>query len=139
MKRLLQFVLFAAFAAQAFAQTATDLAGNQIKGHLPLARFTPGSAGQCLTTDSGGNVAWAPCSSGGGTGTVTTFSSGNLAPLFTTSVANPGTTPSLAFTLSNVAAHRYLGNNTGVSGAPAYVQPSSTELADFSATAPTTA
>lgn len=36
---------------------------------------------------------------GGGGGTVTTFTAGNANPLFTTSVANPNTTPALTFTL----------------------------------------
>src|SRR3989304_7391337 len=39
-----------------------------------------------------------------GSGTVTSFSAGTLSLLFTTSVANPTTTPALSFTLSNVAA-----------------------------------
>ncbi|MGI8952289.1 MAG: beta strand repeat-containing protein [Chitinophagaceae bacterium] len=55
-----------------------------------------------------------------GTGTVTSFSSGNLSPLFTTSVATPTTTPALSFTLSNAAAHSFFGNNTSVSAAPAF-------------------
>jgi len=56
-------------------------------------------------------------------GTVTSFSSGNLAPLFTTSVTNVNTTPALAFTMSNAAAYTILGNNTGVSAAPTYFTP----------------
>lgn len=57
---------------------------------------------------------------GGGSGTVTSFSSGNLSPLFTTSVGTPTTTPSLAFTLTNAAANTVLGNPTGSSAAPVY-------------------
>lgn len=52
--------------------------------------------------------------------TVTSFSSGNLPPLFTTSVANPTTTPALSFSLSNAAAFTVLGNNTSGSAAPTY-------------------
>ena len=57
---------------------------------------------------------------GTGAGTVTSFSSGNLPPLFTTSVSNSTTTPTLSFTLSSAAAHSYLGNNTGSSGLPGF-------------------
>ena len=55
-----------------------------------------------------------------GGGTVSSFSSGNLSPIFTTSVSNPTTTPALAFSLSNAAANTYLGNATGSSAAPSY-------------------
>lgn len=56
------------------------------------------------------------------TGTVTSFSAGNLAPLFTTSVATATTTPDLSFALTNAPAHTFLGNSTGSSAAPAYVK-----------------
>jgi hypothetical protein len=59
-------------------------------------------------------------SGGGGGGTVSSFSSGNLSPLFTTSVGTPTTTPSLSFSLSNAGAHTWFGNNTGGSAAPSY-------------------
>lgn len=54
-------------------------------------------------------------------GTVSSFSAGTLSPLFTTSVATATSTPALTFTLSNAAANKFFGNNTGSSGAPAYV------------------
>lgn len=66
--------------------------------------------------------------SGGGTGTVTTFSSGNLSPLFTTTVSNPNTTPALQFILSNAAANSVLGNNTGSSAVPVYYVPNATTV-----------
>ena len=53
-------------------------------------------------------------------GTVTTFSSGNLSPIFTTSVANATTTPALSYALSNAAAYTVLSNNTGSSATPSY-------------------
>ena len=59
---------------------------------------------------------------GGGSGTVSSFSSGNLSPLFTTSVGTATTTPSQTFTLSNAAAHSFLGNSTGSAAAPTYTQ-----------------
>jgi hypothetical protein len=64
----------------------------------------------------------------GSAGTLTNFSSGNLSPLFTTSVATATSTPALSFTLSNAAANSILGNNTGGSAAPTYFVPTSTTL-----------
>lgn len=58
---------------------------------------------------------------GGGSGTVTSFSAGNLAPLFTTSVANPTTTPALSFSLSSVAQNSaFLGPVSGGPGVPSF-------------------
>jgi hypothetical protein len=55
-----------------------------------------------------------------GTGTVTSFSAGNLSPLFTTSVANSTTTPALSFSLSNAAAGTVLNNATSSAAGPTY-------------------
>lgn len=58
---------------------------------------------------------------GTGTGTVTSFSAGNLSPLFTTSVANAGTTPALTFSLSNAAQNSvFAGPSSGGAGAPTF-------------------
>lgn len=65
---------------------------------------------------------------GGPSGTVTNFSSGNLSPLFTTSVSNPTTTPALSFALSTTAAHKFFGNNTGSTAAPDFYQPGFSDL-----------
>jgi hypothetical protein len=70
-----------------------------------------------------------PGGGGGGSGTVTTFSAGNLGPVFTTAVANPSTTPNLSFSISTCGAHTFLGNNTGSTAAPTYVQLNFTDLA----------
>ena len=59
---------------------------------------------------------------GGGGGGVSSFSSGNLSPLFTTSVTNSTSTPSQSFSLSSAGAHTFLGNSTGSSAAPSYSQ-----------------
>lgn len=61
-------------------------------------------------------------SGGGGGGTVTSFSAGNLSPLFTTSVATATTTPDLTFSLSNAGANTVFGNATGSSTAPSFGQ-----------------
>jgi len=55
-----------------------------------------------------------------GVGTVSSFSSGNLSPIFTTSVATATTTPALTFSLSNAGAYTVLGNSSGAAGPPAY-------------------
>lgn len=57
---------------------------------------------------------------GGGGGTVTSVSSGNLSPLFTATFATPTSTPALSFTLSNSAANTIFGNCTDSTGAPAH-------------------
>ena len=59
----------------------------------------PGTSGQVLTTNGTGVTYWSTVSGGGG-GSVTSFSTGNLSPLFTTSVATPTTTPALSFSLN---------------------------------------
>lgn len=60
-------------------------------------------------------------SGGGGGGTVTTFSAGNLSPLFTTSVATATSTPALSFALSNAAQNSiFAGPATGGAGAPSF-------------------
>lgn len=56
----------------------------------------------------------------GGSGTLTSFSSGNLSPLFTTSVATSTTTPAQTFSLTNAAGHTLFGRGTGT-GAPSYL------------------
>ena len=55
------------------------------------------------------------------TGTVTSFSAGNLSPLFTTNVATPTTTPALSFNLSNCNQYQVFGRVVAGTGAPSYV------------------
>jgi trimeric autotransporter adhesin len=81
-----------------------------------------GSTGQVLTSNGGGAPSWTSISSASG-GTVTSFSSGDLSPLFTTSVSNPTITPVLSFTMSNAGAYTILGNNTNASSTPDYFTP----------------
>ena len=59
-------------------------------------------------------------SSSGGTGTVVSFSSGNLSPLFTTSVATGSTTPTQSFVLDNAANNTFFGNFSGGTANPSY-------------------
>jgi hypothetical protein len=51
---------------------------------------------------------------------VTSFSSGNLAPLFSTSVANATSTPALSFSLTSQAANLVFASPNGASGAPTF-------------------
>lgn len=99
---------------------------------IPLADFgniVNMNAIQFARTSGSGTIGWyiddiqlttinfnPPASSG----TVTSFAAGNLSPLFTTTVTNPTSTPTLSFTLSNAGAYTYFGNNTGTSAAPTY-------------------
>lgn len=58
---------------------------------------------------------------GGGSGTVTSFSAGDLSPLFTSGVTNPTTTPALAFTQIAQAANRiFAGPTSGGSANPTF-------------------
>lgn len=98
--------------------TGTRIPNVSSTGQLGV--IANGTDGQVLTLVSG-SPAWA--NAGGGSGTVTSFSAGNLSPLFTTNVATATTTPALTFTLSNAAANTILGNNTGSSAAPTYFSP----------------
>lgn len=75
---------------------------------------------QEITIGSGLSLSGTTLTSTGLGGTVTSFSSGNLSPLFTTSVATATTTPALSFSLSNAAAGTWFGNNTGGSATPSY-------------------
>jgi trimeric autotransporter adhesin len=75
-----------------------------------------GTSGQVLSSTVTG-IRWV---SAGGSGTVTSFSSGNLSPLFTTSVATATTTPALSFSLSNAAGGTVFGNATTSAAAPVY-------------------
>jgi len=77
-------------------------------------------AGQLHCTTSCSTAFSSGCG-GGGSGTVTSFSAGNLSPLFTTSVATPTTTPALTFSLTNTAAFTLFGRNAAGSGAPGYI------------------
>ncbi len=81
-----------------------------------LSALPIGGPGQVLEVVSG-VPSWQTV---GGTGTVTNFTSGNLSPVFTTSVATSTTTPALTFALSNAGPHTFLGNSTGTSAAPTY-------------------
>jgi Concanavalin A-like lectin/glucanases superfamily len=58
---------------------------------------------------------------GGGVGTVTSVASGNLSPLFTSTVTSPSSSASISYTLSNAAANTFFGNGTALSAAPTFM------------------
>lgn len=57
---------------------------------------------------------------GGGSGTVTSFSAGNLSPLFTSNVADPATTPALTFAPVSQLQNLVFASPVGGSGNPAF-------------------
>jgi hypothetical protein len=65
---------------------------------------------------------WNPVSSGGGggDGTVTSVSSGNLSSLFTSSVSNASTTPSITYASVPQAANTVFGNFTSGTTSPSF-------------------
>jgi hypothetical protein len=74
-----------------------------------------------IKVDPNNATQWLANGGSAGAGTVTSFSSGNLSPLFTTSVATQTTTPAQTFSLSNAGVGTFLGNNTSAAAGPAYV------------------
>lgn len=128
MKKLRLLTICLIFSAVSLAQNLPNINTNT-KGQLPTSRLsTQGVAGLCLESDGLGGVVLQTCSGGGGSGTVTNFSAGNLSPIFTTTVTNAGTTPSLSFVLTNASPHSFFGNNTGTSGAPGYAAITANDL-----------
>lgn len=81
-----------------------------------LSKLAAGSNGQVLTLASG-IPSWASSS----TGTVTSFSAGNLASLFTASVATATSTPALTFTAVSQSANIvFAGPTTGSAAVPTF-------------------
>lgn len=73
-------------------------------------------------TDNGTQLLYKGSPIGGGSGGLTSFTTGNLNPLFTAALgANPTTSPALAFTLSTAAQNSvFAGPATGGTGIPSY-------------------
>jgi hypothetical protein len=93
------------------AATATNLATYP----------TPCSGGQFSEGFTSGSPPTNNCATPSGGGTVTSFSAGNLSPLFSTSVGTATTTPALSFSLSSASQNAVLaGPSTGGTGAPNY-------------------
>jgi hypothetical protein len=74
---------------------------------------------------------WQPLGGGGGSGTVTNFSAGDLSPLFTTAEATTTTTPALTFSLSNTTQYTVFGRKAAGSGTPSYITADSALIIDL--------
>ena len=110
MRAAAALVLLLSSLIAALAQAPVTVIGATTPGHC-VSWFSPTSI-----QDSG-----AACGGGGGSGTVTSFSAGTLSPLFTTSVANPTTTPALSFVLTNTVAQNFVfAGPTSGTGAPTF-------------------
>lgn len=66
---------------------------------------------------------WDSTHFGGGSGTVTSVSSGNLGTFFSSSVATSTTTPAITYTLTAVAGNQLWGNSSASLGTPSYFTP----------------
>lgn len=91
------------------------IVSSSVDYELPAA--PPAVNGYQLSCTTAGVMSWVAA----GTGTVTSVSCGNLSPLFTSSVANSTTTPSITFTLSTQLANRFFGGPaSGAATAPTF-------------------
>lgn len=82
-----------------------------------------GSSGNTIgeiTLGSGLTFTGNTLSASGSSGSVTSFSAGNLSPLFTTTVTNPTTTPNLSFSLSSQASNLVFMSPAATSGVPTF-------------------
>lgn len=67
------------------------------------------------------NLVWDQVVGGTASGTVTSFSAGNLSPVFSTSVATPTTTPALSFALTTQTANKvFAGPSSAGPSAPTF-------------------
>lgn len=106
---------------------ATDTAAFDNQVYFNLQRgFGVGVAG----LDNNGRVFWSSGGGGGG-GTVTNLTVNNFTPLFTTSVTNPTTTPTVSFTATSILAHRFYGNATSGTTTPSFSLLDTTDIVGF--------
>jgi len=74
-------------------------------------------------------IGWVLLGGGGGSGTVTTFSAGNLSPLFNSSVATATTTPALTFAQISQLQNLFFASPNGSSGNPTFRAIATADLA----------
>jgi hypothetical protein len=118
-----------------WGQMAFDLVKGNYKGYIGnadgifagfAAGLNPGNGNCPDWINSSGTITLgdtgSPCGSGGGgSGTVTSFTAGNLSPLFNTSVATGTTTPALTFAQINQNANLvFAGPGSGGASAPTF-------------------
>lgn len=106
--------------------TTTPTETLHVKGTFRLENADAGN-GKILVSDADGKGTWTTITTN--PGTVTNFSAGDLAPLFTTTENTTTTTPELNFTLTNAGANTILGNNTAATAAPSYFSAANLPLA----------
>lgn len=85
------------------------------RNYLGVSQFMPGT-NITFSAGTNGTVKINSAAGGGGGGTVTSFSAGNLSPFFTSSVANPNTTPALSFALISQPSNQIVASPDGASG-----------------------
>ncbi len=131
------FIIFLSALVSAFAVNVDDVKVSQATNASPPAyadRFTTPTVSSLWGFDSskrpvnitlGANLSMVGNSlvanGGSSIGSVTSFSSGSLSPLFTTSVATATTTPAQSFSLTTHAANTFFaGPATGADAAPTF-------------------
>lgn len=109
------------YSDSSLTQTKTNPFNADINGNYTWCTV-PGTFSE-QRTYAGATVQFNGISLGAGsaTGTVISFTAGNLPPLFTTNVATPNISPVLTFTLTNFAADGILQNATGALGPPTVI------------------
>lgn len=96
--------------ANPFQTNIIPVADNVFNIGSPSYRFAAGYFGSLFATNI---QCVSTC------GLITSFASGNLSPLFTTTVTNPsGPNVSQSFTASTFGGHKWYGNNTGGTATP---------------------
>lgn len=115
---------------------AINAGSATITGSLVTTNSLPVGSIKATGTASGttylrGDGSWVT----GGSGSVTSVSTGNLSPIFSTSVSNATTTPAIAFSLSSAASYSVLTNSTNTTGAPNYAKVHPNALLNLGGTA----
>jgi hypothetical protein len=136
-----QFVVPAASATQLeeliYAMSVFGTKGEIVVGSGSNGRpidFGPCANEQVMVWDST-QTNGVRCASFSGNGTVTSFSAGDLSPLFTTTEANPTTTPALSFSLTNQNINLvFAGPSSGSAGAPLFRALVAADIPDLSGT-----
>ena len=85
---------------------------------VPWVNITESATFSTTGLINGALIGWKPGRNSSSSGGVTSVSSGNLSPLFTSTVLNSTTTPDIVFNLSTFGADNIFGNFTGSTAAP---------------------
>lgn len=112
-----------------------EVVGLNTRGAAGVPLAIPAASSATLTTlvASSGLPSVLPFASAAGVGTVTSFSAGDLSPLFTTSEATVTTTPALTFSLSTQSANRiFAGPTTGSAATPTFRALVAADIPDLS-------